>query len=147
MSTRCTTHFHDSGNDKACAIIFRHTDGYPAVAGADILKFFGAIEEQASHDTRFNDASMLAARYVVFLSREFTTTYKGKGEWENYGNERPLDFLSVRVLDQDTLDTEFTYHVHCESGDRPRVTVESGGHTVTLQEALDGAFNDEDDEE
>lgn len=134
MSTRCTTHFHDSGDRKACAIIFRHTDGYPSAAGADILEFFDAIEAQAGGDTRFGDASMLAARYVVFLSQMFA------GD-----PAKPLDFLSVRVLDEDTADTEFTYHVYCEGG-RPRVTVD-GGKVVTLQEALDGAFNDEDDED
>ena len=135
MSTRCTTHFHDSGDRKACAIIFRHTDGYPAGAGADIVEFFNAIEEQAGGDTRFGDASMLAARYVVFLGQMFARD-----------PAKPLDFLSVRVLDEDTADTEFTYHVFCEGG-RPRVTVDGGDQVVTLQEALDGAFNDEDDED
>lgn len=150
MSTRCTTHFHsDYGKNEVEAIIFRHTDGYPSVTGADLLKFFDAIEEQAKGDTRFGDASMLAARYVVFLSQMFTTEYKGKGEWENYGSERPLDFISVRVLLEDTADTEFVYHVYCKEGGRPKVEVFSYRHdkTLPLQEAIDGGFSDEDDED
>jgi hypothetical protein len=140
VSTRCTTHFHsDYGRNEVEAIVFRHTDGYPKEAGADLLKFFDAIEAQAPHDTRFDDASMLAARYVVFLSRMFTRTYTGGGEWENYGNERPLDFISVRVLQEDTADTEYVYHVYCKEGGRPKVTVDNlnTGETLPLQEAVE----------
>jgi len=129
---------------EAEAIIFRHTDGYPSGAGADILKFFDAIEAQTT-DTRFDDASMLAARYVVFLSREFTRDYKGDGKWEDYGGERPLDFLSVRVMMQDTADTEYVYHVYCDTKGRPTVTVDGSDRDgVPLQEALD-AENEDDD--
>jgi len=117
--------------------VFRHTDGYPSEAGADILRFFTAIEEQSDGDTRFDDSSMLAARYVVFLAQMFTSA------------ELPLAFMSVRVMQQDSSDIEFRYHVYCEGEGRPRVTVDDvyNEKTLTLQEALDGGFNDEDDED
>ena len=137
MSTRCTTHFHRGDRDEADAIVFRHTDGYPSEAGADILNFFTAIEEQSEGDTRFGDSSMLAARYVVFLNQMFAPP------------GRPLASLGVRVMQQDSSDIEYRYHVYCEGNGRPRVTVDGiySEKTVTLQEALDGAFNDEDDED
>jgi len=133
LSTRCTTHFHDSEGSEAEAIIFRHTDGYPSGAGADILAFFDAIEEQAGGDTRFNDASMLAARYVVFLAQMFARDPAA-----------PLDFLSVRVMMQDTADTEYVYHVYCDTKGRPTVTVDGSDRDgMPLQEALDAENEDD----
>jgi hypothetical protein len=127
MSTRSTTHFQDG--DREVAIIYRHSDGYPGAAGADLLKFFDEVQRQTS-DTRFDDPSYLAAKYVVFLAGQFAHTY-GKlpnGEY-GYTKSEPLDFLSVGVLMSDPSDIEYRYRVDCSKrvDDRPRVIVQEVG--------------------
>ena len=98
MSTRCTTHFLQYG--KPVAIIYRHSDGYPEGAGVDLLSF---LDECAGlDDSRFGDASYLAAKYVVWLAGKF--------------NEGPskLEFLGVGVLMTDPGDIEFRHTVDCQ---------------------------------
>lgn len=125
MGTRSTTHFHDYGSTSADAIIYRHWDGHPEYAGADILRYLDAVADQTS-DTRFGDATMLAARYVAYLGERFTWQYDH--EQGEHVQQPPLSFLSVRVLMDDPYDLEYRYHVYCD-GDplgrtRPRVTVQ-----------------------
>lgn len=115
MSTRSTTHFKESLNDPAESIVYRHSDGYPTGHGADLLAFFEEIKENV-RDTRFTDESILAARLVVWLGKQFATTYErnAEGKYE----EKPthyLDFLSVRVLLTDPGDIEYRYVVLCNS--------------------------------
>lgn len=106
MGTRSTTHF--KYKDKTEAIIYRHWDGYPEGAGADILNF---IEECSKlNDSRFNDPCYLAARYVVFLAKKFTRDYKEvNGRLEEIENPSPLSFLSVGVVMADPGDIEYRY--------------------------------------
>ena len=112
MSTRATIHFYDLGCEKPESIIFRHTDGYPKETGVDLYKFFQRLSKL--NDPRFHDASMLAARYVVYLAEQFATDYKEKnGKWTETPKKDRLDFLSVRVLPMDTCDTAFRYIVRC----------------------------------
>jgi hypothetical protein len=101
MSTRSTVHFQQSWGSEPVteAIIYRHSDGYPSVAGADIFRFFTEVQNQTT-DTRFTDASYLAAKYVVWLAGEFR------------GNN-PLDFLSVGVCAADPGDIAFRYIIDC----------------------------------
>lgn len=112
MSTRCTIHFHDSGEDEAAAIIYRHSDGYPEGILPDLDRFFAAVEEQ-TRDTRFNDATYLAAKFVVWQAGVYTDGY-----------HEPLDFLSIGVVQDDPGDIEYRYHVRPNSGHRPTVDYE-----------------------
>jgi len=98
MSTRSTTHF--TNGHEVIAIIYRHSDGYPDGAGADLLRF---IEETGKlSDSRHADPSYLSAKYVVFLAREFAR------------GSNPLDFCSVGVVSEDPGDIEYRYVVDCD---------------------------------
>lgn len=104
MSTRSTTHFVDSSFSPAgqpaylSAIIYRHSDGYPENAGRDIIRFLEQCQKLS--DTRLDDVSYLAARYVVFLAKQF-------------GDVKSLDFRSVGVMMEDPGDIEYRYVVDC----------------------------------
>ena len=128
MSTRSTTHFVE--RDRVAAIVYRHSDGYPEAAGADLLDFFAQVKEQ-TQDTRFYDPTYLAAKYVVFLAGMFalSATYgpDADGKWaEHPENVKPLNFISVGVMLEDPGNIEFRYLVHCDKqvDGRPEVTVQ-----------------------
>lgn len=112
MSTRCTIHFTDTGEDPD-AIIYRHSDGYPEGAGADLYRFFAQVAEQ-TRDTRFDDASYLAAKLVVYVAHANAVHYLGNGKHERAA---PLDFLGCGVLMQDPSDIEYRYVVDCSRHD------------------------------
>lgn len=130
MSTRSTTHF--AYRDIVSAIVYRHSDGYPEGAGADILRFFDEVKAQAT-DTRFGDPDYLAAKYVVFLADIFARKYvrqpDGSYDWEPAAK---LDFISVGVLLEDPGDIEFRYVVECDNfiNGRPTVRVERPDGTI-----------------
>jgi hypothetical protein len=113
MSTRCTINFTEGG--RVIAKIYRHSDGYPDTEHgvlADIAKFFADVEAQTS-DTRFGDASYLAAKFVVWQAGQYARPGK------------PLDFLSLGILGKDPGDIEYTYAVECEKREasgRPKVS-------------------------
>lgn len=118
MSTRCTTHFRDSGSD--VAIVYRHGDGYPDGHGADLLRFLKECAEL--RDSRFNDPSYLAAKLVVWLANEFRA-----------GGTTLLDFLSVGIVMSDPEDIEYMYTVDCGEGEWPVVKCfEVGGEEVPI---------------
>jgi len=137
MSTRSTTKFaygsppNSEGSDvrrKPEAIVYRHSDGYPEVMLTDLQRFFETVEEE-TNDSRYSDPPYIAARWVVWLAREFSTPYE-RGEGGKYGYNREssrvgsLDFLSVGVVSQDPGDIEHSYWLDCSSlgGDgRPTV--------------------------
>jgi len=104
MSTRSTTHFVDSSFSTEgkppylSAIIYRHCDGYPEGAGKDIIAFLKKCK--ALRDSRLDDVSYLAARYVAFLGDQF-------------GDVNSLDFRSVGVMMEDPGDIEYRYTVDC----------------------------------
>lgn len=111
MSTRSTTHFVDKLGDPPKAIIYRHADGYPTGAGADIYAFLKEVAENVQ-DTRFDDASYLAAKYVVFLAREFSVDYDfSVSPMVTKPKASPLDFLSVGVMQDDPGDIEYRYTI------------------------------------
>lgn len=109
MSTRGTVHFQRNGEDRA--IIYRHHDGYQEGLGRDLERFF----DDVSHlrDTRFNDPSYLAAKFVVWQAAEYA--------------ESPdkLNFISLGVVLKDTPDTEYVYLVECADENRPTVKVQN----------------------
>lgn len=104
MSTRSTTHFLYAEDRKPTAIVYRHGDGYPEGAGADIVKFFDQVDKL--RDKRFTDPSYLAAKYVVFLAEMF-------GKYADDPKNR-LDFISVGVVTTDPGDIEYRYQVICD---------------------------------
>jgi len=100
------------------AIVYRHSDGYPSAAGADILRFFNEVRAQTD-DTRFYDSSYLAAKYVVFLAGMFARKFID-GKWEP---SAPLDFLNVGIVHDDPGDIEYRYVVTQQLTDGGRPTV------------------------
>ena len=145
MSTRSTTHFLGRFGERPTAIIYRHSDGYPEGAGKDLLAFFEKVRSDTM-DTRFGDASYLAAKYVVFLAQMFSRKFERtpSGEYEYRDNEPwSLDFLSVGVMDEDPSDIEYRYIVDCSQEvnegsalRRPRVTVVETGYGSTPDKVL-----------
>ena len=125
MSTRSTMHFQSNWTDEPVtdAIIYRHSDGYPQVAAVDIFRFFAQVQSQ-TRDTRFTDASYLAAKYVVWLAGEFR-------------GDQPLDFLSVGVCMEDPGDIEYRYLINCgqvQPDGWPNVTCQTyNGHIEPIE--------------
>lgn len=107
MSTRATVHFQQ--NNETVAIIYRHGDG--DVIEKDLKAFFAEVKRQTP-DTRFHDASYLAAKWVV---HEAGKTQRTEGA--------PLDFLSVGVVMSDPQDIQYRYLVKCDAGAEPTVEV------------------------
>lgn len=103
MSTRATVHFCNS-NGTTQAIVYRHYDGYPSGLGEDLQRFLRDVKAQTS-DTRFNDPSYLAAKFVVWQAGEYAED-----------KSKPLDFLSVGVVLQNPGDIEYQYKVLCGGG-------------------------------
>jgi hypothetical protein len=120
MSTRSTTHFIDGPRrTESVAIIYRHADGYPEGHGVDLQRFFDDVEAQ-TRDTRYSDPAYLAAKLVVWLAREFAESGEFVGNdyvRTNHANERPLDFLSVGVVQRDPGRVEYVYVVDCGTQD------------------------------
>lgn len=135
MSTRSIHEFVDNG--RPIATVYRHWDGYPSVAGADIVGFFDAVEEQTA-DTRFSDPSYLAAKYVVYLAGKFAES-----------DAEPLAFLSVGIIPTGARDwgEEYVYLIDTSRPDdrgRPTVTVSAYSRLpIPLADALADALAEE----
>ena len=110
MGTRSNIHFNGWGETQAN--VYRHWDGYPEAVLPDLRRFFETIESQTS-DTRYNDPTYLAAKFVVFQA----------------GSEGRLDFTGVGVVLNDAGDGEYVYTVDCDNHD------ENGRPTVTYERA------------
>lgn len=116
MSTRCNIHFNYADGTIA-ANVYRHSNGYPDGVLPDLERFFADVEAQTS-DTRFNDASYLAAKFVVWQAAEYANWRTSKP-----GEVKPLNFLSVGVVMRDAGDGEYVYEVtESRDGGRPTVT-------------------------
>jgi hypothetical protein len=124
MSTRSTTHF--ISGEHTAAIIYRHSDGYPEGHGKDLDRFFDDVEAQTS-DRRYTDPSYLAAKLVVWLAREFALSFDAERGFVSHADTRPLDFISVGIVDSDPADIEYRYTIDCgqlndNGAGRPTVT-------------------------
>jgi hypothetical protein len=112
MATRCIVQFKANEKDTNPAQVYRHWDGYPDGAGADIVKF---IEELKANipDNRLSDASYLAARYVVWLADQF----------REEGAHR-LDFLSVGIVAgyPAAYGIDYLYKIVCEGPGKMKIT-------------------------
>ena len=109
MSTRATVHFQYNG--ETAAIVYRHSDGYPEGLGEDLKKFFKDVQNQTS-DTRFDDPSYLAAKFVVWQAAQYARD-----------KAKPLEFLSVGVILEDPGDIRYRYLLEC-SGGVPKIKIE-----------------------
>jgi hypothetical protein len=105
MSTRATVHFQSDG--KTEAIVYRHFDGDSL--DDDLEEFFKEVQEQTD-DTRFDDPTYLAARYVVWQAQQYAKHSPGK----------PLAFTGVGVYQRDPSDIAYRWLVSCDGG-VPRV--------------------------
>jgi hypothetical protein len=130
MSTRSTTWFVSGDTSRPEAKVYRHADGYPEGHGRDLQRFFGDVADQ-TRDTRFDDPSYLAAKLIVWLAREFATSYDG-GKRTSHADTRPLDFLSVGVVQDDPGDVEFVYVVDCATFDAAGVPEHDDGDAITF---------------
>lgn len=64
MSTHAVIHFMYGGESQAA--IWQHWDGYPKAVLPELHEFFTTIAKQCKNDTLFDDANILAARWMVF---------------------------------------------------------------------------------
>lgn len=122
MSTRATIHFLQGGSAKPRAIVYRHGDGYPEPPGLgqDLQRFIAEPKANVS-DTRFADASYLAAKWVVWDAKrqaEAGHGLDGTAAWKSkyYGEYHYLNFLSVGIMDADPGDIDYRYKVVCSGG-------------------------------
>ena len=131
MSTRSTTHF--SLGEPPTAIVYRHADGYPSGAGADLLDFLREVQRQTS-DTRFGDPSYLAAKYVVFLAERFAVDYQWVGDEVTVTpRQNRLDFISVGVCLEDPGDIEYRYIVDCATRRDPEDGLPCGRPSIRVE--------------
>ena len=113
MSTRAHVSFeYENGIDKKhlerAALIYCHFDGYPEGPhglGYRIQEFFKEVKKQTS-DTRFKDPSYLAARFVVFLAKQYIQEL-----------DKPLSFLGVGVCMKEQSDIDYLYRINCSKLD------------------------------
>lgn len=113
MGTRSMTHFKSGKHVEAR--IYRHWDGYPEGAGADIKIFLDTIKKELK-DTRFGDPGYLAAKYVVFLADLFHGSKGGTNDGSE--NDSKFNFLSVGIADgQDYGGIEYIYEIDCDNLD------------------------------
>ncbi len=147
MSTRAVTHFVGWG--KTQAIIYRHPDGYPEGLGQDLLDFLAEVQENCE-DTRFNDASYLAARWVVRDGQRYAHKFgRVNGEFKETP-AHPLDFISVGIRMDEPGDIEYRYYVTCGGGGIPTVEVEGvrySGEGVGRMSIADAIAKQQEDEE
>lgn len=108
MSTRATVHFQYDGKTKA--IVYRHRDGYPNGLGKTLQRFFDDVSQL--EDTRFNDPTYLAAKFVVWQAARYCRS------------DDLLNFLGIGIMLEDPGDIRYRYLLACDTGERPVVTVE-----------------------
>ena len=109
MSTKCVVNF---SHEVIMSKVYIHSDGYPDGEHgipARLETFFDDVKAQTS-DTRFNDPSYLAAKFVVWIANN--DARKGYH----------LDFTGVGVVIKDPEDIEYSYFVDCSVAGRPEVT-------------------------
>jgi len=124
MSTRAVVNFVDTYSPQPVAKVYRHCDGYPDGLGEDLKRFFAHVENTLV-DTRFEDPSYLAAKWLVWDSMQ---TY-------NYDRENPLDFTTIGIVMETPADAQFEYDVVCTGANIPHlVCIEIGESESVLME-------------
>jgi hypothetical protein len=130
MSTRSNIHFLGY-NGKPEANVYRHSDGYPSAMVPDLYRFFDDVKEQTK-DTRFNDATYLAAKFVVWQANE---CMRGGGGF--------LNFSGVGVVLEDAGDGMYIWEVNCLEHDADGLPIVTGrsvnGEVVAVAENRESA--------
>jgi hypothetical protein len=103
MGTPALIHFQDNG--KTEAIVYRHWDGDDLEE--DLNAFLDEVEKQCA-DTRFDDPTYLAAKFVVWQAAQYT-------------NDQPLNFLGVGICIDEVFQTEYNWAVSCTTKNRPTI--------------------------
>jgi len=123
MATHANVHFTENG--QPMANVYVNSDGYPdSPTGmiARLEQFFADVEDQTS-ETRFLEASYLAAKYVVWMAGRTAT--EGK----------PLEFRGVGVAVADAADGSYVYRVECGHRSRRLHCGRYGWPVVTWRKA------------
>jgi hypothetical protein len=95
MSTRCNTAFYYEGADSPEGIVYRHWDGYPGSAGADLIQFLKEVPVMF-----WRDPSYLSAHYLVWLANKFRES------------DDAMDFMSVGIInDTNGYGCDYRYQV------------------------------------
>lgn len=98
MSTPALVKFENDG------AVYIHWDGYPESIIPNFQAFLREVQASVI-DTRFEDASYLAAKYVVWQARNFCDS-------DNY-----LDFISLGIANpKNDYGQYYTYVVNCGVG-------------------------------
>lgn len=126
MSTRAMIYFYDVNREsnkpvsKPSAIVYRHWDGYPERPGLghDLKVFTREVMKQCedySGGMRFNDASYLAAKWIVFdaLKNALYDEMLLIEPNQKIFPTKPLRFMSVGINNKDASDIEYRYKVYC----------------------------------
>ena len=111
MATRTNIHFKYGMG--IVATVYRHYDGDEQTVKKDLETFFKDVESETK-DTRFNDPSYLAAKFVVWQA-------------DQYSNGGKLNFLGVGIMNEEGGDIEFRHFVDCGNFDEnghPRIISE-----------------------
>jgi len=98
MATRSNIHF--TNKHGIASNLYVHYDGYPENRLPELAQFFQDVKE-GTKDTRFNDPTYLAAKFVVWYASKMAA------------DKHPLDFLGIGVAMQDNLDSDYIYTVDC----------------------------------
>jgi hypothetical protein len=111
---RATIHFCHGKETEA--IVYSHFDGDSL--DEDLKEFFADVEKQAPKDTRFDDPTYLAARFVVWKAANHVASSKKHG----YGSGNLVDFTGIGIYMTDPSDLSCSWTVDCGGkGKRPTV--------------------------
>lgn len=117
MSTRAVVNFYDTYGKKKVlrAKVYRHSDGYPDGLGNDLKEFLQYVNTHLK-DTRFQDASYLASKWVVWDAIAYRDLMNRADKyWPLVKDPSPLDFLGVGIVLKDPSDIEYIYDVVCDT--------------------------------
>ena len=110
MGTRASIRFTE--NDETLANIYVHSDGDPAYLGTDIKEFLKECDKL--RDKRFDDASYLAARFVVWYAFRHLMGME---------DDSVVDFIGIGIYERDAGDAEYVYKIPCNNNKIPAVAV------------------------
>jgi len=99
---------HFGYGENSEAIVYRHYDGYDIPD--DMKDFFTELKENVN-DTRFNNPTYLAAKFIVWQAHEYTkkTDYQKESHY--------LDFLGVSPSLENHDDIDVCWLVNCNQSD------------------------------
>ena len=107
MATQSTVHF-TSSSFGSHHIVYVHHDGYPEHRGAQIMELLTACKDEM-HDARFEDAGIIAARFVGYMLNKYHEMNL------KYGQTHPLGAISVRLVNDDPGGINYRYVVRCDN--------------------------------